>query len=232
MQAEKMSAIAKLCEVGRSQLTTFPFLSWRFRWWFRTCRSLRCCLIILTASLWVIIVDWRITLTTGSRYASYHWAFGALRLRHLWLCHIMIWRLLVYVIVVTRSVIVNKIAESEAEISRMWIVVNSIRWSIVKLESIDVIASLRDSLKNCFDLWRKKLKRLVKEDDNDMRCWLTLKFSLNIFCLSLWASSISALFNSNITFPSGSAERIGSSYCKKNNFFFGLLPTTHILVFR
>jgi hypothetical protein len=38
---------------------------------------------------------------------------------------------------------------------------------------------------------------------------LTLKFSLNIFCLSLCASSISGLFSSNITLSlsSGSAER-------------------------
>lgn len=36
---------------------------------------------------------------------------------------------------------------------------------------------------------------------------LTLKFSLNIFCLSLCASSISALFSSNITLSSESADK-------------------------
>lgn len=126
------------------QLTAFPLLGRRFGRWFGG--SFRCRLIVVAASLHVVVIYRAVSLT--GRNISKHCTVGALRLLQLWLSHDVVWRLLIYVVVVTRSIVVDKIDESC--FSWMNVVVNSV--GVVQWLSIDVIRSLRNSLENRFNL--------------------------------------------------------------------------------
>lgn len=137
-------------EIG-SKLTTLPLFGWWFWGRFWASRSFRSCLIILASSLRAIVIRCFVPLNSCS--ISEHCAVGALRLLHVWINHDVIWRLLIYIVVDARSVIVDKIAKPVVGIMRMHIVV-IVLYSVcvVCLQSMDVIHSLRNPLENCHNL--------------------------------------------------------------------------------
>lgn len=141
---------------GRSQLTTFPLLGGRLGRRFRTGGALGGRLIVVAAPL-EVGVDRRIALA-GRRHAPQNRSLGALRLRQLWLCHVMIRRLVVYVVVVGRGVVVDQIAEPEGDVWRVRVVVGAVG-SVVQLVPVEEVASLGDALENRFDLRGRETKR-------------------------------------------------------------------------